>query len=463
MTFKSRFVIIFAMLAVVFGVGWFALTRGDTAQLPLQSVTGPRPRIDAPRVQYIPTVDIARPIGWEDGAMPVPAAGLAVKPFARGLDHPRWLYELPNGDVLVAETNSPPREGGGLTGVIMDWLMSYAGAGVPSPNRITLLRDTDGDGVANMRSALLTGLNSPFGMALVGTRLYVANHDGVVAYPFTPGQTKITAAPERIVALPGGGMHWAKNIVPSADGKLLYISVGSSSNIAEGGLAKEKNRADILELDLTTKRYRIFTAGLRNPVGMAWEPAGQRLWTVVNERDMLGSDLAPDYLAVADFGAFYGWPYSYWGGYADPRIKEPRPDLLQYTKRPEYALGPHTASLGLAFGSLGPFGKGAFIGQHGSWNRKPPSGYRVAFVPFNDAGLPDGKMRDVLSGFLDGNGRARGRPVGVIIDRKGGLLVADDVGNTIWRVSARAAAARTASLQPFDISAQTTSHRQRKP
>jgi glucose/arabinose dehydrogenase len=444
MTRTSRFVIVFAMLAVILGVAWFALTRGDTAQLPLEAVTGARPRIDPPRIQYVPTVDIARPVGWADGAAPVAAPGLAVTAFAKGLDHPRWLYALPNGDVLVAETNSPPRPTKGISDVVMTWLMSYAGAGVPSANRITLLRDTNGDGVADARSALLTGLNSPFGMALVGGKLYVANHDGLIAYPFVPGQTKITAAPEKVLALPGGGNHWAKNIVASADGKSLYIAVGSSSNIAENGIDKEKNRANILELDLATKQFRIFTAGLRNPVGMAWEPQGKRLWTVVNERDMLGSDLAPDYLAVADFGAFYGWPYTYWGGYIDPRVKDARPALLQYTKRPEYALGPHTASLGLAFGSLGPFTQGAFIGQHGSWNRKPPSGYKVTFVPFNAVGYPNGKMQDVLTGFLDKNGRAQGRPVGVITDAKGGLLVADDVGNVIWRVTAKAPVATAA-------------------
>jgi glucose/arabinose dehydrogenase len=445
MTLSSRFVIIFAMLAVILGVGWFALMRGDTARLSLDAVTGTRPNITAPRIQSIPTVDIARPVGWADGAMPTPAPGLAVNAFAKSLDHPRWLYELPNGDVLVAETNSPPREGGGVTAAVMGWLMSYAGAGVPSANRITLLRDTNGDGVADARSVLLTGLSSPFGMALVGDRLYVANHDGIVAYPFTPGQTKITAAPETIVALPGGGNHWAKNIVAAPDGKTLFVSVGSSSNIAENGIDKEKNRANILELDLATKRFRIFTAGLRNPVGMAWEPAGKRLWTVVNERDMLGSDLAPDYLALAEFGAFYGWPYTYWGGYIDPRVKDARPALLQYTKRPEYALGPHTASLGLAFGSLGTFKNGAFIGQHGSWNRKPPSGYKVTFVPFNAVGYPNGKMQDVLTGFLDKNGRAQGRPVGVITDTKGALLVADDVGNVIWRVSAKPGLQTTAA------------------
>jgi glucose/arabinose dehydrogenase len=437
MTRTSRFVIIFAMLAVVLGASWFAVTRGDTAQLPLEAVTGPRPKIDAPRIQRIPTVDIARPIGWAEGATPLAAPGLAVAAFAKGLDHPRWIYALPNGDVLVAETNSPPRPTNGIADYVMGWLMSYAGAGSPSANRITLLRDTNDDGVADVRTALLTGLNSPFGMALVGDRLYIANHDAIVAYPFSPGQTKITAAPEKVIALPGGGNHWTKNIVASEDGKSLFIAVGSTSNIAEGGMGAEKNRANILQLDLATKQTRIFTAGLRNPVGMAWEPAGKRLWTVVNERDMLGSDLAPDYLALAEFGAFYGWPYTYWGGYIDPRVKEPRPALLQYTKRPEYALGPHTASLGLAFGSLGSFRNGAFIGQHGSWNRKPPSGYKVTFVPFNAVGFPNGAMQDVLSGFLDKNGRAQGRPVGVITDAKGGLLVADDVGNMIWRVTVK--------------------------
>ncbi len=444
MTLTSRFVIIFAMLAVVLGAAWFGLTRGDTAQLSVEAVTGPRPKIDNPRIQFSPTIDIARPIGWQGDAKPVTAPGLAVTAFAKGLDHPRWLYELPNGDVLVAESNGPPKPTTGITDMVMKWLMSYAGAGVPSANRITLLRDTNGDGVAEARSALLTGLNSPFGMALVGDKLYVANHDAVVAYPFVPGQTRITAPPEKIVALPGGGNHWTKNIVPSEDGKYLYIAIGSTSNIAEKGIDKEKNRANILELDLATKRFRIYTAGLRNPVGMAWEPTAKRLWTVVNERDMLGSDLAPDYLATAEFGAFYGWPYTYWGGYIDPRVKDARPALQQYTKRPEYALGPHTASLGLAFGSLGNFRKGAFVGQHGSWNRKPPSGYKVTFIPFNDLGYPNGKMQDVLSGFLDKNGRAQGRPVGVIADSKGGLLVADDVGNVIWRVTGKAPQATAA-------------------
>ncbi len=437
MTFRVRLVIIVAMLAVLIVGAYLYLSRGDTARLPLEAVTGPRPRITDPRVERFPTIAIAKAVGWSDGAQPTAAAGLGVNAFAKGLDHPRWLYELPNGDVLVAETNSPPREGGGVTGWVMSMLMARAGAGVPSANRITLLRDTNGDGVADVRTPLVTGLSSPFGMALIGDRLYVGNHDSIVAFPFKVGETKITAPPARIANLPGGGNHWAKNIIASPDGKFLYIGVGSSTNIAEDGLDKEKNRADVLQLDMTTRKLSVYTSGLRNPVGMAWGPGGD-LWTVVNERDMLGSDVAPDYLARVEFGAFYGWPYSYWGGYQDPRIREPRPELLPYTKRPEYALGPHTASLGLAFGSLGTFQNGAFVGQHGSWNRKPQSGYKVTFVPFAANGYPQGPMRDVLTGFLDKDGRAQGRPVGVIVDKAGALLVADDVGNTIWRVSGAA-------------------------
>ncbi len=433
---RSKILIFIAMLIVVgIGAAWYLL-RGAPAQLSVEAVTGTKPKITPARLESIPTVRIAKPIGWVGNAKPVAAAGLNVGEFARDLDHPRWLYELPNGDVLVAESNSPPREGGGITGWIMKTLMRSAGAGVPSANRITLLRDADGDGTAEVRMPFLTGLASPFGMALVGDQLYVANHDALVAFPYKPGETRITAAPSKVVGLPGGGNHWTKSLVASPDGQSLFIGVGSTSNIGENGMDVEVNRANILELDLKKKSIRIFTAGLRNPVGMAWEPKTQALWTVVNERDMLGGDLAPDYMARADFGAFYGWPYSYWGGYEDPRVEE-RPDLLQYTRRPDYALGPHTASLGLAFGSLGAFANGAFVGQHGSWNRTPVSGYKVVFVPFNARGFPEGAMRDVLTGFLDGQGRAQGRPVGVVTRRRGDMLVADDVGNRIWRVTSR--------------------------
>ncbi len=435
MTLRAKILSFALLLALIGGGALWYLTRGAPAQLSVEAVTGTKPKITPPRTESIPTVSLAKPVGWVGDAKPVAAAGLAVVAFARDLDHPRWLYELPNGDVLVAESNSPPREGGGITGWIMKTLMGYAGAGVPSANRITLLRDADGDGVAEVKTPFMAALNSPFGMALVGDQLYIANHDELVVVPYTPGMTKIAAAPKKVMALPGGGNHWTKNVVASPDNQSLFIAVGSTSNIGENGLDAELNRANILELNLATKAVRIWTSGLRNPVGMAWEPQSKGLWTVVNERDMLGGDLAPDYLARADFGAFYGWPYSYWGGYEDARV-EARPDLLQYTRRPDYALGPHTASLGLAFGSLGAFQKGAFIGQHGSWNRKPPSGYKVTFVPFNARGFPEGAMRDVLSGFLNGKGQAQGRPVGVIARSKGDLLVADDVGNRIWRVSA---------------------------
>ncbi|MBA3897085.1 MAG: sorbosone dehydrogenase family protein [Sphingomonadaceae bacterium] len=436
MTLRARILLAVVMLLVILGGAWFYLSRPDVAQLPVEAVAGIKPRITEPRIQNFPTISVASVVGWRNGAKPTPAPGLSVNAFATGLDHPRWLYELPNGDVLVAETNSPPRAAHGIADLVMGMLMKRAGAGVASANRITLLRDTNGDGVADARSVLLSGLSSPFGMALVGDKLFVGNHDALVAFPFKAGQTRITAKPELIVRLPGGGNHWAKNIVPSPDGKLMYVGVGSSTNIAENGMGAENHRANILEVSLTAKTMRIYTAGLRNPVGMAWEPHSQRLWTVVNERDMLGSDLAPDYLTVADFGAFYGWPYTYWGGYVDKRVEDQRPDLLQYTRRPDYALGPHTASLGLAFGSLGAFQDGAFVGQHGSWNRVPVSGYKVVFVPFGANGFPNGPMRDVLTGFLTGDGHAQGRPVGVIARHEGDLLVADDVGNTVWRVSA---------------------------
>lgn len=435
MTFRSRILIIVALIIVVLISVWAVFGRADTAQLSEAAVTGVKPQITAPRVQTIPTIDVADVVGWQGAAKPVAASGMSVNAFAADLDHPRWMYELPNGDVLVAETNSPPRPSDGVKGFVMKTLMSKVGAGGPSPNRIILLRDTNGDGVADFRSVLLAGLDSPFGMALIGDRLFVGNHNALVAFPFKVGETKITAPAQKIVALPGGGNHWAKNIVVDPTGKLLYIGVGSSTNIADNGMEAETNRANILEYNLGTKKIRIYAAGLRNPVGMGWEPKSKQLWTVVNERDMLGSDLAPDYLTLVELGSFYGWPYSYWGGYEDPRV-ESRPDLLQYTRRPDYALGAHTASLGLAFGSLGSFRDGAFIGQHGSWNRKPVSGYKVAFVPFGARGFPEGKMQDVLTGFLDKDGKAQGRPVGVIVDKAGALLVADDVGNRIWRVSA---------------------------
>ncbi|WP_199753376.1 PQQ-dependent sugar dehydrogenase [Luteimonas cucumeris] len=404
--------------------------------------SGPDPVLPAPQKTLIPTVDIAPAVGWKAGAKPVAAAGLRVAAFATDLDHPRWLYVLPNGDVLVAETNAPPRpeDGKGLKGAVMKAVMKRAGAGVPSADRISLLRDADGDGIAETRTVFLQNLKSPFGMALVGDQLYVANADALVRFPYRDGDTSISAAAEKVADLPGGPInhHWTKNVVASADGRKLYVSVGSNSNIAENGMDNEVERAAILEIDPRSGARRVFASGLRNPVGMAWQPHSGVLWTTVNERDELGNDLVPDYMTSVRDGGFYGWPYSYFGEHVDARVQPQRPDLVARAIKPDYALGSHTASLGLAFhdGTLLParYANGAFIGQHGSWNRKPPSGYRVVFVPFTD-GRPSGAMEDVLTGFLDDKGQAQGRPVGVAIDRHGALLVADDVGNVVWRVA----------------------------
>ncbi|MBX3620152.1 MAG: sorbosone dehydrogenase family protein [Rhizobacter sp.] len=416
---------------------------GDTARLTVADGTGPMPELPPPSRTLIPTVNVAPAAPWPAGAGPTASDGLRVAAFARELDHPRWLLVLPNGDVLVAETNAPPKpdDGKGLKGWVMGLMMKRAGAAPPSANRITLLRDTDGDGVADQRSVLLQGLHSPFGMALVGDQLYVANSDAVVRFPYTDGATRIDAPPQQVVALPAGPInhHWTKNLIASADGRKLYVTVGSNSNVGERGMEVEAGRASIWEVDAATGAHRVFASGLRNPNGLAWEPRTGALWTVVNERDELGSDLVPDYLTSVREGGFYGWPYSYYGGHLDDRVKPQRPDLVARAIVPDYALGPHTASLGLAWsgGNALParFAQGMFIGQHGSWNRKPHSGYRVIFVPF-DAGKPAGAPLAVLSGFLGDGGEAHGRPVGVAIDKRGGLLVADDVGNTIWRVSA---------------------------
>jgi glucose/arabinose dehydrogenase len=409
---------------------------------PPASGVGPRPLLPAPAHRLVPTVDIAPAKGWPQGVTPTPAAGLAVRAFATGLVHPRWLYVLPNGDVLVAETNAPPRpaEGKGVKGWVMGKVMSKAGAAVPSPNRITLLRDADGDGVAEVRTEFLQGLNSPFGMALVGHTLYVANADGIVAFPYQGGETSISVAPAAFAKLPGGPLnhHWTKNLIASKDGSTLYATVGSNSNVGENGMANEEGRAAIVEFDLRTKAMRPFATGLRNPNGMAWEPHTGALWTVVNERDELGNDLVPDYLTSVREGAFYGWPYAYYGQHTDSRVKPARPDLVAKAIAPDYALGSHVAPLGLVFyeGTLLPrqYAGGAFIGQHGSWNRKPKSGYNVVFVAFAN-GQPQGAPLQVLGGFVSKDGDAYGRPVGVAVDKAGALLVADDVGNAVWRVT----------------------------
>lgn len=411
--------------------------------MPFDSGVGPRPRLPSPHSTLIPTVNIAPAVGWPDGAQPSAAAGLRVGAFASGLDHPRWVYVLPNGDVLVAESNAPPKpnDAVGLKGWVMKKVMQRAGAGVPSADRITLLRDADGDGIAELSTVFLAGLHSPFGMALVGSTLYVANSDAVVRFDYAPGQTQIRTAAQMVIELPAGPInhHWTKNLLASTDGGSLYISVGSNSNVGERGMAVEAGRAAIWKLDIASGTHRVFASGLRNPNGMAWEPVTGALWTVVNERDEIGSDLVPDFLTSVQDGGFYGWPYSYYGQHVDTRVKPARPDLVASARVPDYALGAHTAPLGLAWsaGNTLGFAGGMFIGQHGSWNRRPHSGYKVIFVPFM-AGVPAGLPVDVLGGFLSPQQDAYGRPVGVAVAADGALLVADDVGNVVWRVSAAA-------------------------
>ncbi len=416
---------------------------GATARLPVSAGTGPQPTLPPPRTSLIPTVNVATARGWPSAGKPVAAAGLVVSALARGLDHPRWLYVLPNGDVLVAETNGPkrPDNAKGIKGWFFTRFQKKAGAGVPSADRITLLRDSDGDGVAETRASFLTGLYSPFGMALIGSTLYVANSDAIQRFPYVTGQTVISAAGTLVAALPAGTInrHWTKNLLASPDGTRLYVAIGSNSNVAENGMENEAGRASIWEVDVRTGQHRVFASGLRNPVGMAWEPDSGALWAAVNERDELGSDLVPDYMTAVRDGGFYGWPYSYFGGHVDARVSPQRPDLVASAIVPDYALGPHTASLGLASSNgaaLLPaqFSRGMFVGQHGSWNRSPASGYAVIFVPFAQ-GRPTGSPIDVLTGFLDTKGNALGRPVGVAIDTRGALLVADDVGNIVWRVT----------------------------
>lgn len=416
---------------------------------------GPDPQLPEPRKGLFPTVQIAPAKGWPSGQTPTPAQGFAVNAFATGLDHPRWIYRLPNGDILVAETNAPPPpedKKGGIRAWIMDKVMARAGAGVPSPDRIVLLRDADGDGTAELKTLFMENLTSPFGMVLIGDRLFVANADAVVAVPYQTGQTRIDAAPVTISPLPAGrNHHWTKSLVANADGSRLYVGVGSNSNVGENGMDEETDRAAILEIDPATGTRRVYASGLRNPVGMDWQPETDQLWVAVNERDELGNDLVPDYMTSVTPGGFYGWPYSYYGQTVDARVEPPRPELVARALKPDYALGAHTASLGLTFydGQSFPVAwrDGAFVGQHGSWNREPRSGYKVIFVPFS-RGRPAGPPRDLLTGFISEGGDAMGRPVGVQIDRTGALLVADDVGNVIWRVSSLTPAAATTTTAP---------------
>jgi glucose/arabinose dehydrogenase len=375
-------------LSLFLGLGFSACANVATNESAIHTSVGVDPYLPAPTHSLIPTIHVARARGWPPDTAPVVAAGLAVNIFAMDLAHPRWLYALPNGDMLVAETNAPPRtdDTRGVKGFVMRLLKRRAGGGVVSANDIVLLRDHDGDGVAETRSILLQDLNSPFGMALVGDALYVANTDAVVRFPYQSGDTRITAAGVKVADLPAGTInhHWTKNIVASANGALLYISVGSNSNAAENGLNNEKGRAAVWELNIASGKLRLFASGLRNPVGMAWQPASGALWVAVNERDELGNDLVPDYMTTVRDGGFYGWPYSYFG-------------------------------------------------QHGSWNRRPRSGYKLVFVPFAN-GVPSGAPEEILTGFVNDKGEARGRPVGVAIDKRGAVLLADDVGNRVWRV-----------------------------
>jgi glucose/arabinose dehydrogenase len=439
MNHSRNFVIIGVL--VLMGFGYWA-TRPDVAQVPIEQLTGPKVNLGGveARVQKVPTINVASVDRWKADEKPKAAAGLKVELFADNLEHPRNMYVLPNGDVLVAETNKQPSKGGGLTDWVAGWLMKKAGAGVPSADRISLLRDADGDGKAEYKGVFLEGLKSPFGMTLVDGRLYIANTTGIVAVPYKDGDTKITEKPANIFNMnaKAPNMHWTKNLLASPDGKTLYVAVGSNSNIGEGGMEIETGRARIIAFNLQTRKGVPWGVGLRNPVGMDFDDNGE-LWTVVNERDMLGSDMVPDYLTMVPEGSDFGWPWHYWGGYTDERIEDIRPELRQYERRPDYALGPHTAPLGLVFARNaklgGAFASGAFIARHGSWNRVPASGYDVIFVKFEN-GRPVGQPLKVLDGFLDADGNAQGRPTMLAVDKNGGLLVSDDVGRRIWRVTA---------------------------
>lgn len=432
-------VVVIAVIALVL---WW-LTRPDEAEIPLADTMGPDPVLAAPDPQTIPTVAIARPIGWPDGASPEAGEGLAVNRFAEGLDHPRIIYTLPNGDVLATLTNAPPGRdmGGGITNFVAGLLFARAGAGAPSADQIVLLRDVDKDGVAEERVILAEDLASPSGLAWADGKLYVANHDAVLRFDYEPGATAL-GAPEKLMDLPSGGNHWMRNIILNEDATRLYVAVGSASNIGENGMELEEGRAAIHELNLETGRTRIFAGGMRNPNGLAWNPWTGELWATVNERDMLGSDLVPDYMSNVPVGVNYGWPWVYYKNEIDERVKAPMPNFLtEYTRYPEYALGPHVAALGLVFTEEGArmggaFGQGAFIARHGSWNRSPLAGYDVIFVGFDERGNPVGKPRDVLKSFLSDDGDTYGRPTWLAWDQTGALLVSDDTAGIIWRVHA---------------------------
>ncbi len=413
----------------------------ESATLDASAGHGANPTLPAPNPTLMPTVNIARVSRWADGATPKAAEGLTVTAFAAGLTHPRWLYVLPNGDVLVAESNKPKTDdpSTGIADWVADKVKAMAGAGVASPDRITLLRDKDGDGTAEERHDFLKGLHSPFGMALVSGELFVANANSLVQVPYQEGQTEITATPQKLIDLPSGiNHHWTKNILAAPDGKTLYVTVGSNSNVGENGLDKEEGRARIDVYDIAENTLTPFATGLRNPNGLAFEPTSGALWTAVNERDEIGSDLVPDYVTSVKPGAFYGWPWSYWGQHVDARVQPARADRVKTAIAPDYAVGTHTASLGIVFSAQSKLPEawrgGLFVAQHGSWNRRPKSGYKVIFVPFQE-GKPSGPPRDALTGFLNADEHAQGRPVDVAVAKDGALLVSDDVGKVVWRVS----------------------------
>lgn len=443
MTPRTRKLLIALGSLVVIGAVLAWLMSGTRSERSIDEISGTRPLLVEAEAERFPTVSIMEPVGWAAGEAPVAAPGLTVARFAEGLDHPRTMLVLPNGDVLVADTRAPESEGGGIRGFFQNLFMKYAGATGTSANTIVLLRDADGDGRAEQRFALRKdGLSSPSGMAFGNGKLYVANHDAVLAFDFTPGTTAITGAPAKLMDLPPAGNHWMRNLLLSPDGKMLYVAVGSASNIGEKGMEIETGRAAIWEINLQTGSRRQYAAGLRNPNGLGWNPSTGEMWTTVNERDELGPDLVPDYLTNVPVGAQYGWPWVYWKDQMDWRVDHPAPDFLtEYARKPEYALGPHVAALGLAFVTggerLGPaYANGAFIARHGSWNRKPPSGYDVVFVAFDANGNPQGLPKPVLTGFLKGEGETRGRPTWVAFDKGGALLVSDDTAGIIWRVIA---------------------------
>jgi glucose/arabinose dehydrogenase len=401
---------------------------------------GPNPTLPEPEHSLIPTVHVATAEAWPKGSHPTAAAGLVARAYASGLDHPRWLYVLPNGDVLVAESNKPgngPKESG-IKAKVQGIVQKRAGAGVESPNKIILLRGVKADGTAETKTVFAENLNSPFGMTLAGNDLYIANADALWRFPYKTGETTLGGKGSKLMDLPAGiNHHWTKNVAASPDGKKLYVTVGSNSNVAENGMEAEQGRAAIWEFDIASGKSRIYASGLRNPNGLAFQPQTRALWAAVNERDEIGNELVPDYMTAVKEGAFYGWPYSYYGQHVDTRVKPQNAGMVARAIPPDYALGAHTASLGLAFydATLMPqFKNGALIGQHGSWNRKPFSGYKLIFVPFAD-GKPSGPPQDVLTGFLSNEGHANGRPVGVAVDKQGAILLADDVGNVVWRIT----------------------------